>query len=826
MQWKHERVELTCRSIFAVLLIAIFVLLPSSDRVCAQGLPMVPDPIDSRDLMDYADRLTLSRQQKLAILPMHDAYFKRFARLRERDIQKIQDDLMELIASINPMALAIPPREDIEALVRQYDLILKKIQTVDRRLFNDIRTILTDEQMLLVDLVRRARERSLYRQVTLEVGGEFNPGAAIDLSEMVRDLDLTTSVKVMVDPMMRTYESALLEGVRDLHREMKKIVTMVLDTIDDLGLRDMSFMEMGERFNDEEFQASIMALFDEASRPFQKATSDISRLNLTTYQRLAKLLDPESRRKLRGRYFQKVYSRSVRGLRRTEEYFRRVLKIDGLTASQRDEIKQLQETFHMRNKPVILEIAGLIEDSRRYRTMMQLEDKGNNPQEKKIQNLVERREQITKTTKRTIDAILGPKLVAQLEDMPTDEQLKQESSKRINGGDGGQRIEVAEGMVTAYKKVAPSEFLPISLRGVEEYAVTLKLDASQRSILDSLYDDYRLSFDALSASPKPADAPAPPNPGANQAAAEEEPDENRVALEKAKSRIETFISIQDLDATFIANLGLVLEGDQSEVAIERFHLKRRREISLNSLSRPSRFNSDFNETLIDLTHLLDDISLSDIDRRTTEAPLQEYEQKSVVMLELLSEVIMELERMYALRDVIKRERPTAAKALEPRMQKSYDALRETNKTLMTINRTHLAKLQEKLSEDARWRFARRYNEQAYPEIYRDDRSAEKLIDSALQLDDLTSPQREGILHLAAAFRDRYYGLSQEMVDIVRQRPDQVFNGAIPIDMILRELHNEKLKYERNETSERTRTRIELLLSEEQMMLAKRSIRDG
>ena len=818
MQWKHERVELTCRSIFAVLLIAIFVLLLSSDRVCAQGLPMVPDPINSRDLMDYADRLTLSRQQKLAILPMHDAYFKRFARLRERDIQKIQDDLLELIASINPMALAIPPREDIEALVRQYDLILEKIQTVDRRLFNDIRTILTDEQMLLVDLVRRARERSLYRQVTLEVGGEFNPGAAIDLSEMVRDLDLTTSVKAMVDPMMRSYESALLEGVRDLHREMKGIVTIVLDTIDDLGLRDMSFLEMGERFNDEAFQESIRGIFNEASRPFQKATSEISRLNLDTYRKLVKVLAPDQKHELRNGYFRKAYPRSIRKMRGTQEWFRRIEKLAGPTDTQRAEIRQLQEIFNTRNEPVILEIAGLIEDSRRYRTMLQLEDEGNSRQEDKIRNLMERREQITKTTRQTIDAILGPELVARLGDTPTDQQLEREDFRKQYGDDVDQRIEGFGGVVTSYKKVDPPRFQPIPPRRVDEYAATLKLDASQRSILDSLYDDYRISFDALLA---PPDAPE-----ANPSAAEEEPDENRVALEKAKSRIETFISIQDLDATFIANLGLVLEGDQSEVAIERFHLKRRREISLSSLSRPSRFNSDFNETLIDLTHLLDDISLSDIDRRTTEAPLQEYEQKSVVMLELLSEVTMELERMYALRDVIKRERPTAAKALEPRMQKSYDALRETNKTLMTINRTHLAKLQEKLSEDARWRFARRYNEQAYPEIYRDDRSAEKLIDSALQLDDLTSSQREGILHLAAAFRDRYYGLSQEMVDIVRQRPDQVFNGAIPIDMILRELHNEKLKYERNETSERTRTRIELLLSEEQMMLAKRSIRDG
>ncbi len=113
MQRKHERVELTCRSVLAIYLMAAIVLFLTPDRASAQGIPLVPDPIDSRELMDYADRLTLSRQQKLAILPMHDAYFKRFARLRERDIQDLQDDLMELIASINPMNLAIPPREDI-----------------------------------------------------------------------------------------------------------------------------------------------------------------------------------------------------------------------------------------------------------------------------------------------------------------------------------------------------------------------------------------------------------------------------------------------------------------------------------------------------------------------------------------------------------------------------------------------------------------------------------------------------------------------------------------------------------------------------------------
>ena len=183
-------------------------------------------------------------------------------------------------------------------------------------------------------------------------------------------------------------------------------------------------MEMGEQFTDEEFQESIMALFDEASRPFQKATSDISRLNLDTYQKLAKVLGPDSRRKLRSNYFPRVYSRSVQGMRRTRERFRRIEKLDALTEAQHDEIKQLQKIFHIRIKPVVLQIAELIEDSRQYRTIMQLEDEENAAQEDKIQNHIERREQITKTTMQTIDAILGPELVAKLNNLPIDQQLE------------------------------------------------------------------------------------------------------------------------------------------------------------------------------------------------------------------------------------------------------------------------------------------------------------------------------------------------------------------------------------------------------------------
>ena len=49
----------------------------------AQGIPLIPDPIATPELMRYADRLDLSPQQRLALLPLHDRYLQRYGKLRE-----------------------------------------------------------------------------------------------------------------------------------------------------------------------------------------------------------------------------------------------------------------------------------------------------------------------------------------------------------------------------------------------------------------------------------------------------------------------------------------------------------------------------------------------------------------------------------------------------------------------------------------------------------------------------------------------------------------------------------------------------------------------
>src|SRR5687767_7340023 len=59
----------------------------------AQGtMGAVPDPITSRELTSYGDRLKLSAQQRQAIESLHDQYREEFRLLRENDIEKLLNE--------------------------------------------------------------------------------------------------------------------------------------------------------------------------------------------------------------------------------------------------------------------------------------------------------------------------------------------------------------------------------------------------------------------------------------------------------------------------------------------------------------------------------------------------------------------------------------------------------------------------------------------------------------------------------------------------------------------------------------------------------------
>ena len=75
-------------------------------------------------------------------------------------------------------------------------------------------------------------------------------------------------------------------------------------------------------------------------------------------------------------------------------------------------------------------------------------------------------------------------------------------------------------------------------------------------------------------------------------------------------------------------------------------------------------------------------------------------------------------------------------------QEARRSLRETNDKITAMNREVLEQLVTTLSADAAWQLKLAYNQAAYPEIFRDDRSAEKTIQAALSLPDIDATLKE------------------------------------------------------------------------------------
>lgn len=801
-------------SILSAVFVLGFVVSGLARPTAAQGLPFLPDPVSTRELMDYSERLHMSNQQKQALLPLHDDYFEQYEKLREGDIQEFQDDLMDLIAQIRPMELKIPPRAEIEALIDQIGGLLKKVKQVDRRFFDQISTILSTDQMLLLDHVRSVRERQMYQQFALQIGSEFNPGAGVDLTEFIARLDLTSNTKELTTPLLNSYEKLLLSKVRRLHKEIEAGAKIILDVIDELGIREMTLEDFAQLNGDEGFLDRIRNIFNESSRPFQKAVSDISQLNLRTYRRLRDVLPARPREALQDRFYSRVYPQAIRGLESTQKRFKDALHLQGLSSQQKQQIQTQREAFQSRTDSYANQIASLIEDSREYRTFGQLnEDESGNP-EKRIDDAVERRDQIIKSSLDMLQSILGPDLYAALNENSTPEHDSSEEWTVIEDTIG-QTITVrnesksSEDESERQSKAERDTVLPgpITIAMFNRLADQLDADAQLRPIFDSLYDDYRESYDEIVSIPDERDAGEPGNNSPQ-----------RKALEQAKGRRDIIDAIFVADAEFFDNLEIVI-GEGSESALtERQRITRQREAMQHSIAQLGQWYFQNNDARVDLSVLLEEIQLMPEDRNFATTALMAYDAQSISPLSELLETSLQIARLNALSEVMALESENKSQdVIRKRRGNSFQAQQAARGSIARLNREYYDQLINDLSPDGRWKLWRQYNRTAYPGEFGQESETEALLESVPALESLTSGQRDMIRQITTNYRDKYYNLGEELLVILKARDNFQFDGSIPVDMIEREIRGEHLRFLRRELEERSTARLQLLLTDEQRM---------
>jgi hypothetical protein len=158
----------------------------------------------------------------------------------------------------------------------------------------------------------------------------------------------------------------------------------------------------------------------------------------------------------------------------------------------------------------------------------------------------------------------------------------------------------------------------------------------------------------------------------------------------------------------------------------------------------------------------------------------------------------------------------AAELATEKWAEARKKLTEINDKIVAINREMLDQAAGALSTEGAWQVRLAYNTAAYPEIFREERSAEKALQGALALPDLQDHQRESINEIAAGYRAEFFGICEQMVALRSQRDFDMFGGSVPQKAdIDREIMLERMRFDRNELAARALLRLTMVLTDEQ-----------
>ncbi|MHC4416798.1 MAG: Spy/CpxP family protein refolding chaperone, partial [Planctomycetota bacterium] len=459
-------------------------------RAFGQGTSgMLPGPVSSHDLAAWADRLELSEQQRQAIEPFHEQYREAFRQLREGEIE----GYLQEVGGMWRRGFRTLDREGIEDSLRKLDRVMTKISLLDDGLFNNVQSVLTEEQVVELPRVMQARKRQRFRTGATRMVGSANQAARVDLSRLYHGLELDPDQRRVADPLVVQYEDRLTVATEQLYEATTRIFLVVLEALEDQGVSLQNFGQGGPPPAD--MMDAMRNAWTEASRKPREKASDISDLNRQTLRRVAEFLPSESASKLRDRYLNRAYpevpsasqSKALRS-------FHAALRIPGLSQELRTDITALAAQFRESSNRVIDQMVEAVDAYRRNWSPFDRGSPQRQEHEQKLEDYRERLAGLDRSNVEALEALLGPDLarsvnVAAAETTFADEQAAEPDARARWSASGSSLDEATDAFIAG---LGPDPFLPdpITSRDVAFYRERLKLEDNDRFILKSLHEEY------------------------------------------------------------------------------------------------------------------------------------------------------------------------------------------------------------------------------------------------------------------------------------------------------------------------------------------------
>ena len=861
-------------TIYTSILVLIAILFIVDDSAQAQSIPLLTDPVKVRELEQMANDLELSVLQREAVIDVYDRYLEDFARTKNGEIKDFEDAIASAAETFGFMSFNIPERAMVEELVRKAQRAMKGIHRSDNLFFEEVSGMLSEKQRVILGRIQIARELEAYQLFITELLGQMNRGARAQIRMLYDRLDLEPSVEI--DTALDLYDQRYLKDVKDGFDAVVETVGLLLDQIDELGVREMDQQALMMRFmSDESAIEDLKRRGDILLKPLVDQAYEISQLNWKTWKKLDAMLDEENARKLQQWYFSKSFYDATRGGKKIEGYLDKALGMKELDEGKRVSLKELQQSFRTKWAKKTEDHADVLEKSRKVQTIAIMSGDVVTEFDAKLDALSTARKDYIDATESRINGILGKELVAMIKG---DEKRKHASLPIANSismsSNGNTSIEVQviatdgaeltpeelealmeSGEVQVVSTSAPSGAIaggavavgvPVTSSGEEishaevnieqpakllggaeipepispsfpaRASLILGLDDGGEMIIESVYDEYRHNYNnarkEISSKSKELQEDESLTYGARIR-------KTREASNKAGE------AVAMLDLSFFDDLAAITALDREDVNLKMLedHRTRQRLVAPSNLFG---FNGDEADT-IDLVGLYvmsaesDELrdGLADASVLEILKAMQDYHGNVQGAHDTFVQASYDMnhlqDAMWLMEETANDSR--AGEMIQKRWRDSFTAVRDSKRALLLVNQTVMDELLKEINESDFWKIRMEFVKQAYPDVFKKGSDVTPMLQSAQAIQDLDATQQSQLDTLAASYRYDYWNLCEAMIDN-HQSNASASSGEnmMSKEDIHRQLQLETLRFKRKELNDRIQMRLRMVLNHEQI----------
>ena len=782
----------------------------------SQAIPLLNDPIRVSEIEVFAEKLEMTTLQRESMLDVYDRYLDDFARVRNGEVRTFEDTLTEMAEQMGFMTLNIPERSEVEILISQANRAMKSIQRVDGLFFDEISGMLSEKQQRGLKHFKVSRQVDAYRIIAIELAGLLNRGARAHITELYDWLHVVGSAEI--DLVLETYETRYLNTAKAAYNVLIETINIILEMIDELDIRGLDQQSLMSRFMNEEAIADLKVRGDILLKPLQEMAFKISQLNWKTWKQLDGALEVDDARTLQQLYYSKSYNDAIRGFKRIDGYFDRALKLEGINEDQRISLQELRERFETRKSQKSAKHAGLLEQSRKHRSIDQMSGKVAGEFDEQLEVASESRDELVESTENQIRNVIGKEHFEAMTDSKKNTSSKVEIVARtVGSSQSGSSVvieleEVDRGVLLGGVEIPK----PISPSFPKRASEVLGLDEGGGAIIEAIYDEYRESYDNVYKKIEQE----------GKTIADESELSIGQRINKTRDASNTSAeAVAALDTGFFNDLAAVTSLDREDVQLMMLEHHRLRQRNA-APSDPFGWGGGDGDAidLVNLFVLSDDadIFLSELSIESVQVIdrfMHAYHESVSDLHSHLVKSLYELAHMQDAMMVISESENSAQMrtSIQKRWRDSFIELRDSKRAILNTNQMIVDELLGKLSENDYWIVRVRFVKKAYPEIFRDSSDATTILAAALAIQAIDATQRSQLEQLSSSYQYDYWNLCEEM--IANRKSDASTAGDdkfMSKEDMHRSIQLESLRFKRSELNDRIRMRLRMILAESQI----------